>query len=64
MGHAGTRKGGAQKEVNMHKEEEKMQFAQFMKETDKTLKKLGRKLDHKRKRSKRYDSNLSNSDSE
>ena len=59
----GTRKGSAQKEANAHKKEENMQFAQFMKATDKTLKKLGKKLDRKKKR-KRYDSDSSDSDSE
>ena len=55
--------GSDQKKANVHSKEEKMQFAQFMKNTEKTLKKLGKKVNNKRKRSKRSDSE-SSSDSE
>ena len=60
----GTRQDGSdQKKANVHTKEEKMQFAQFMKNTEKTLKKLGKKVNNKRKRGKRSDSE-SSSDSE
>ena len=55
-------KTGARTEANVHTKSERAQFAQFMKDTNKSMKKLTKKLAGKRKR--KYSSDSSDSDSD
>ena len=55
-------KTGARTEASVHTKSERAQFAQFMKDTNKSMKKLTKKLAGKRKR--KYSSDSSDSDSD